>query len=128
MPKYLTNDEELISIGTFLKRAGYLKNRLTFGIAGLKDRNYYLGITNKRIIVLPLNYWTNSVEEKNIYSINHKDVEIRKNHLYIPSPGSKNNIELRFQFGIKEVSGLDKNEFINAIYSFKSKSQSITQP
>jgi len=119
MLNHLEQDEELLSFGGFQRRASYIKNRLTFGIASLSNKNFHIGITDRRIIVLPLNYWTNKVEEEIVFSVEFESVEIKGDHLLINLIGENKPLKLQFYFGMKAVTGLDKNEFIGAMYHVK---------
>lgn len=119
IPSFITSEEELAAVGNFLTKAGYLKNRLTFGLARLGNQGFYVGVTNKRIVVLPLTRITGKVDKENIFSVDFDDVEVNGNKLNILIPDTGKLLKLTFNFGIKALSGLDKDEFIKAIYQRK---------
>ena len=124
---YLSREEEVLSVGGFQKRAGYLKNKTTFGLARFSNKSFNIVITNKRVIVLPLNKWNNKVEDDKVFSANFKDVEIKGNNIYIDISDADKPLKLHFFFGIEKLTGLSKNKFIGALYRVKRKGRKNTK-
>jgi len=116
IPQYLQTGEELITVGSFIKRAGYLKNQLTLGYAQLGNQVFYIGITDRRVIILPTKRMTGKVDKEKAFSVQHHDVELRGNKLIIRHPKEGKSLKLNFYFGIKALSGLDKKDFLKSIY------------
>lgn len=118
VPPFIPPDEELVAVGSFINSAGCLKNMLTFGFAQFKHEVFYVGVTNKRLVVLPINMTligAGKVDEDKVFSVDFEDVEVRGNKLIIKTQHYEKLLVLAFSFGNKALSGLDKNEFINAI-------------
>lgn len=119
IPPFISSEEELVTVGCFMNKASYIKNQLTLGLARLGNQGFYAGVTNKRIIVLPIKRMTGKVDNENIFSVDFKDVEVKGNKLLIVIPDTGKLLKLTFGFGIKALSGLDKDEFIKSIYQRK---------
>lgn len=119
IPPFISSDEKLITVGTFYKRAGYLKNQLTLGYAKFWNQFFYVGITNKRLVFLPIKRINGKVDKENVFSVDFDKVEVEKNKLIVETPDNGKFLKLSCRFGIKSLSGIDRNEFIDVLYQHK---------
>ncbi len=119
LPSFISPDEELISYGYFMKKAGYLRNRFTLGYAQFWNQTFYVGLTEKRLVVLPIKRITGKVDKENVFSVDFNDAEVKGNKLIIQTANKNVFLKLSFVFGIKSISGLDKEKFIDELNKHK---------
>jgi len=118
---FLNQGEHVISCGSFETRPSLTANVLTLGIASVTNQVNVIGVTNERIIVIPYSRTKLKPSEKDVFSVPYDEVVINKNNLAIHKPGDNKPSKYFFRFGLKSLSGIDKNEFIAAIEQRKSK-------
>ena len=122
---FLNQGEKVISCGTFETKPSPTARVLTLGMASVANRIHYIAVTAERIIVIPFSRTKIKPSEKDVFSISHDDVVINKTDfspsLAICKPGDDKPSKYFFKFGMKALSGIDKEEFIGAIEQYKSK-------
>ncbi len=119
LPSFISSDEELLTVGCFITRAGYLKNQLTLGYAQFRNQTHYVALTDKRLIILPTKRFTGKVDEENVFSVNYANVEVKGNKLIIETQDRKKFLKLSFNFGIMSISGFNKKQFLDVFYQYK---------
>jgi len=101
--------EQLRSVGSF--RTGpfwamiLLSNLFAFAI-----KYYYLGITNKRVIIVRLNAWGKPTD-KDGYTIPLTDVTVKGNALMVKLPDKEKPQKFVMNFGLSKLTGFDIHEF-----------------
>lgn len=113
---HLDKDEDLLAVGGFEKRPSYAAVYFSGGLARFSNKHFHIGVTNKRLIVLPLKWSNNNPENEYQFDVTLQDVEIKGNKLILNSPQLDKPLKLHFLFGIKSVTGLSRDEFIGAVY------------
>jgi len=105
--------EQLHSVGYF--RTGpfwamvLLSNLFAFAL-----KYYYLGVTNKRLIIVRLNTWGKPADQGG-YAIPLTDVEVKGNALMVKLPDKEKPQKFDMFFGISKLTGFDANEFIASL-------------
>lgn len=82
---------------------------LTLGGAG--NSNALIGITNKRIIVLPLSKYTTKAETEKAFSVSKSDVQIEKSNLLVKDPSSGKIKKYYTAMGWNNKSGPEAEKF-----------------
>lgn len=118
---FLNQGEKVIACGSFETRPSAAANVLTLGIASVANRIQYIAVTNERILVMPFKRSGIKISEKDVFSVSYDEVVINKNNLAIHKPGDNKPSKYFFRFGLKSLSGINKEEFIAAIDQRKSK-------
>ncbi|MCJ7554112.1 MAG: hypothetical protein MUO34_09540 [Ignavibacteriaceae bacterium] len=122
--EYLTPGEKLVSVAVLKEIPAIYKLMLTRGFAGLFSQLYIMGITGKRIVLLPINQKGEIDKSKIPDYIEFKDVEIQDKFIFNPMFHIQINrkdklLDLRFASGFKSIN-LHKYEFISAFFNSKS--------
>jgi hypothetical protein len=105
--------EELRSVGYF--RTGpfwamiLLSNWFAFAL-----KYYYIGVTNKRLIIARLNSFNKPIDKDN-YNIPLTDVEVKGSSLLIKLPDKEKPVNFVMNFGFQKITGMDMNEFKAAL-------------
>lgn len=119
LPKYLNEGESILSVAS-LNKFSYGQELLTKGLLFYFNKSFYVGITNESVILMPLNYWSGKVDKEKVTRFHPKNVKLEDSKLYFTVDPNEKPIVLKLQFGIKSISGLDEDEFIQAYYSLKN--------
>lgn len=104
---FVDKDEEIITSGTFEAKASFVVSALTLGLA---NRYHYIGVTNKRVLILPLSKITTKPIKDKVYSVAYDDVKIEKNALIINRQKDNKPIKFAFKFGMSSFSGMSKED------------------
>jgi len=115
---FAEQDEEILSCGMFEAQSSLMASALTWG---LSNRYHYIAVTSKRVLVLPLSKTTTKPIKEEVYSVSPTDVLVEKNHLIIQRPKDGKEIKFAFKFGLSALSGMNKEDFINALERQKTK-------
>jgi hypothetical protein len=118
---FLNQGEQVIACGSFETRPSLAAKVLTLGIASVTNQVNVIGVTNDRIIVIPYSRTKFKPSGKDAFSVSYDEVVINKNNLAIHKPGANKPSKYFFRFGLKSLSGIDKDEFIAAIEQRKRK-------
>lgn len=118
LPKYLNKGERVLSVASLVKFS-YGQVLLTRGLLFYCNKSFYVGITNESVILLPLNGWTGKVDKEKVTRFHPDDVKLEDSKLYFTVDPNEKPIVLKLQSGIKALSGIDQDEFIQAYYSLK---------
>ena len=112
LTKYLESDEELISVERMQTRTPVVARALTLGMSNLANRDYFVGLTDSRLIIVPLSRMGGWQKKNDVFSIKFNDIEIKNDKLLICPKGKYKPIKFHFMSGIKAFTKLDKNEFL----------------
>lgn len=85
-------------------------------MARLSNQDYYVAVTNMRIIIIPFKKFTGKVDSENVFSVDFNNVEINKNEFKIHLQNDC-HLKLNFAMGYKLSSLLDKEELITSIHN-----------
>lgn len=86
-----------------------LSNLFTFAL-----KYYYLGVTNKRLIVVRINGWGNPVDGGSI-TVPLTDVIRKGNTLMVKLPNIEKAQRFTMDFGLSKLTGYNRDEFISAL-------------
>ncbi len=115
---FIEKDEEIITSGMFEAQASLVASALTWGLA---NRYHYLSVTSKRVLIIPISKTTAQPIKDQVYSVGYDEVKVEKNALFINHPKENKPIKFAFKFGMSSLSGMNKEEFINALETRKTK-------
>ena len=122
---FLNQGEQVISCGSFETRPSLTANVLTLGVASVANQVNVIAVTSERIIVVPYSRTKLKPSEKDVFSVSYDEVVINNKKLSpslaIHKPGDDKPSKYFFRFGMKSLSGIDKDGFIAAIEQRKSK-------
>jgi len=112
----LDQGENILSIGYFKQGLPHLLALITFsGAYALKT--YYLGVTSKRLFIVPIDNITQKVDN-NISDVQLSNVEMKGKNLFVRL--SKDKKPQKFvRTGIPELIGIDIHEFEKVIADSK---------
>jgi hypothetical protein len=105
--------EQLRSVGSF--RTGpfwammLLSNLFAFAI-----KYYYLGVTNKRLIIVRINGWGKPMDEGST-AVPLTDVIKKGNALMVKLPDKDKPQKFDMDFGLSKLTGYNAEEFIGAL-------------
>ncbi len=119
MNEHLEKGEELLSVGGFKKRPSYAAVYFSGGLDVFARKHFHIGVTNKRIIILPLKWPNNHPEIELKFDVSFDGLEIKGNKLVLNSPLIDKPLKLHFLFGINAITGLNRDEFVGAVFHGK---------
>ncbi len=117
VPRYVGVDEKLLAVGNFVKKPSYLSSLLTLGISRVSTQFFHIGVTSKRIIILPINRFNGKINESEILDIDYSQLHDFGNYIMIISNRLEKPLKLFYLFGIESLSGLNKSFFLEQIES-----------
>lgn len=120
---YLQKGERIISVGVFRKIPSVSAMIMTRCMARFFTQISIIAVTDKRVILLPESKRGESLVGKPMDAIGFDDVSFSESFFYstmveIRLPGEDSPLRLRFS-GKNRSLGLDKNDFIGAVYQGK---------
>lgn len=121
--KYLSNEESILTIGTFKKVPSISHLLLTRGMAWFLSRCFYVAVTNQRLIILP-NRREDEVLYANYDEVNFSTDPINNLVLNISKTYRGMPLNLRFKFRY-QFKGMDQFDFIAAVK--QRKGMQVTQ-
>jgi hypothetical protein len=122
---FLDKDEKIISSGTFETRISVIDRPMDAGFSDLANRNHIIGVTDKRVIVLPLERITGMPVENEILSVDFADVKIENDGLLINSPSFEKPFKYSYAYGYKvskDQFSIFYPDFLDAIEKGKKRS------
>jgi hypothetical protein len=112
IPK-LEAGEQLRSVGSF--RSGpFWAMMLLSDLFSFAIKNYYMGITNKRLIIVRINGWGKPMDEGSI-AVPLSEVARKGNALMVKLPNKEKPKKFDMYFGLSKLTGYNKEEFIAAL-------------
>ena len=122
---YLMENEKVLALGAFRKVPSVSAMMLTRGLARYFSSRSFAAVTTDRIILLPVSGKTGQIGDEPITSFGFNDVKFYETFLFatvmeVRLPGEELYLRLRFS-GQMLTLGLDKFEFIAAVYQGKSR-------
>ncbi len=119
LSEYLFEGERVLSVAS-LTKFSYGQILLTRGILYYFNKSFHVGITDEHVILMPLNNWTGQVDKEKVTRFPPDSVKLEDSKLYFTVNPNEKPIVLKLQFGMKALSGLDEDEFVEAYYSLKN--------
>jgi hypothetical protein len=105
--------EQLRSVGSF--RTGPFWAMMLFSnLFAFAINYYYLGVTNKRLIIIHINGWGKPLEQGS-YAIPLTDVIKKGNALMIKLPDKDKPQKFDMYFGLSKITGYNTEEFIASL-------------
>ena len=118
MSGLLETNEEIRAVGHLNSGLNPYWAFLTLGILNIVFvKFWYVAITNKQVLFVKLSNLLAKPDLNQIYRVPFSDVQIVSNGLSVRPTNSACPKYFRFHFGAKKLTGLDKNEFIQALNS-----------
>jgi hypothetical protein len=109
----LEADEQLRSVGSF--RSGpFWAMMLLSDLFAFAIKYYYMGVTNKRIIIIRINGWGKPMDEGSV-AIPLTEVIKKGNALMVKLPNKEKPQKFDMYFGLSRLTGYNKEEFIAAL-------------
>lgn len=106
--------EDLRSVGYFLRTGPFLVTFFLHELWPSALKYYFVGVTNKRLIIVRLNSLGKPIEEDN-YSIPLTDVKVKGTALLVKLPDKEKPVIFGMSFGSKSLTGMDIKEFMDAL-------------
>jgi hypothetical protein len=117
MSGLLETNEEIRAVGQLTSGLSQFWALLFLGILSLFTTKYwYVAITNKQVLLVKLTNLSKP-DLNQVYRIPFSDVQIMGNGLSVRPIDSACPKYFKLYFGAEKVTGLDKNEFIQALNS-----------
>jgi hypothetical protein len=113
--RYLEPDEELRSVGQLVEPPSSLVKHILPGLAASPTKYWYVGVTQKRAIFVRLTAFSKPNENVR-FATPLSNVKLAAKggiDLITPEQGMPQNF--RFYFGAKRATGLDIDEFLEAL-------------
>jgi hypothetical protein len=86
------------------------------GMVGLYlNRDWHAGITNQRLILIPLNKFSKPQVDQ-VISLHIGDLDVTSGAVVAKLPGKNGPVKLHFHGGAKFATGLDRVAFLSAIH------------
>jgi hypothetical protein len=117
---FLHEGEELIEVERLQTRTSVATRALTLGYSNLANQYHFIGLTNSRVIIVPLNRITGKPNKDEVFSRDFDEIEINKDRLCITPPGKDTPKKYFFMSGIGGLTGLNKDEFLYLLEKKKS--------
>ena len=119
MSGLLETNEEIRAVGQLTSGLSQFWALLFLGILSLFTTKYwYVAITNKQLLLVKLTNLSKP-DLNQVYRIPFSDVQIMGNGLSVRPIDSACPKSFKLYFGAEKVTGLDKNEFIQALNSVR---------
>jgi hypothetical protein len=117
MSGLLETNEEIRAVGQLTSGLNLFWGQVTLGILTIFFvKFWYVAITNKQVLFVKLTNLSKP-DLNQIYRVPFSDVQIMSNGLSVRPTNSACPKYFRFHFGARKLTGLDKNEFIQALNS-----------
>lgn len=117
MSGLLETNEEIRAVGQLSSGFNRFWAQLTLGILSLfTTKFWYVAITNKQVLFVKLTNLSKPDLDQ-IYRVPFSDVQIMGNRLSVRPTNPACPQYFKLYFGAKKITGLDKNEFIQALNS-----------
>lgn len=104
---FLEKGEKVLASGTFLSRMSLNESPFESDFSDITNRNNLICVTNKRLLVLPLERADSTPIKKEVFSISIADAKISDDGLSIKRPGSDKAQKFFYVFGYK----VNKDQF-----------------
>lgn len=98
---FVEKDEKLIACGSFQTRISVIDRAETADFSDLANRSQMIGVTDKRLIVVPLDRKTSEPEKEEVISVSFSDVKIDNDGLLISHKSFGKPIKYLYVFGYK---------------------------
>jgi hypothetical protein len=105
----LQPDEQLRTIGYF-RTGPFWAMILLSSLFSFSMKYYYIGVTNKRLIFIPLNSW-GKPDMKKVTAVLLRDAVLKGSSLLVKMPDNAKPTKFDMQFGIEKISGFSSQEF-----------------
>ena len=105
--------EELRSVGKF-QTGPFWAMILLSELFAFAMKYYYIGVTNKRLIIVRLKS-NKKASDKDNYSIPLTDVEVKGDALKVKLPDKEKPVKFVMNFGLQAMSGMHIKEFKAAL-------------
>ncbi len=117
LEKLLLPEEELLGIGEFVEQTSFAKSIfLPTAVNVLEQRQYWVGVTQERVIFIPIDMSAMPSESEH-YALARADVVYKSLMLTVILPNSPDVQKLQPNFGFKRISGFDEIAFRAAMNS-----------
>lgn len=118
MSGLLETNEEIRAVGQLSSGLNPFWALLTLGILMVFfTKFWYVAITNKQVLFVKLTNLLSKPDFDQIYRVPFSDVQIMGNRLSVRPTNPACPQYFKLYFGAKKLTGLDKNEFIQALNS-----------
>jgi len=118
MSGLLETNEEIRAVGQLSSGLNPFWALLTLGILMVFfTKFWYVAITNKQVLFVKLTNLLSKPDFDQIYRVPFSDVQIMGNRLSVRPINPACPQYFKLYFGAKKLTGLDKNEFIQALNS-----------
>jgi hypothetical protein len=105
--------EQLRSVGMFMT-GPFWAMMLVSSLFAFALKYYWIGVTDRRLILVRLNAWGKPSDEGN-YDVPLSHVTVRGNALMVVLPDKEKPQQFVMNFGIQKLSGFDAKEFKAAL-------------
>ena len=105
--------EELRAVGRF-QTGPFWAMILLSDLFAFAMKYYYIGVTNKRLVIVRLNSFNKPIDKDN-YSIPLTDVEVKGDSLKIKLPDKEKPVKFMMNFGLQAMTGMHIKEFKAAL-------------
>jgi hypothetical protein len=108
-------DENLRSVGYFLRTGQTLVTILLHELWPSALKYYFIGITNLNLIIVRVNSITNKPIDGENYTIPFTDVKVKGTALIVKLPNVEKPVIFGMDFGSEKLTGLNIKEFLAAL-------------
>jgi hypothetical protein len=109
--------ENLHSVGHFLRTGPTLVTILLHELWPAALKYYFIGVTNKRLIIVRRNSFSDKPSKEENYIIPLTDVKVKGTALIIKLPNTEKPAIFGMDFGIEGLTGMNVNEFLAALHA-----------